>query len=127
MINNLDQLTHLIIGSAMRVHTRLGPGLFESVYHSVLYRYLQARGLFVESKKRVSFEFEGQLFEGAFEADLIVERRVVIEVKSVNALAPVFEKQILTYLRLLDCKVGLLINFNTVHLRDGIKRIVNNY
>jgi GxxExxY protein len=83
--------------------------------------------MFVESRKRISFEFEGHFFEECFEADLIVERCLVVEVKSVQALGPIFEKQVLTYLRLLDYRIGLLLNFNTVHLRDGIKRIVNNY
>ena len=122
-----DKVSHLVIGSALRIHTRLGPGLFESVYHRVLCRDLRARGLSVESKKPVSFEFEGLWFEGGFEADLVIEHCLIVEVKSVKQLVPIFEQQLLTYLRLLDYRVGLLINFNTVHLRDGIKRMVNNY
>ena len=106
---------------------KIGSRPFESVYHRVLCRDLQRSGLFVESKKLISFEFEGIWFDGGFEADLVVERCLVVEVKSVKQILPIFEKQLLTYLRLLDYRVGLLINFNTVHLRDGIKRMVNNY
>jgi GxxExxY protein len=84
-------------------------------------------GLYVESKKTVSFEYEGYWFDRAFVADLIVERRVVIEVKSVVTISPIMEKQLQTYLRLLNCPVGLLINFNVEHLKNGIKRVVNNY
>jgi GxxExxY protein len=99
----------------------------ESVYHKILYRDLVGRGLFVESKKSISFSYGGHWFEGGFEADLIVERKLVIEVKSVLHLAPVFEKQLLTYLRLLNCKLGLLLNFNTALMKDGIKRLVNDF
>jgi iron complex transport system substrate-binding protein len=123
----LDELSGLVIGAAIRIHTRLGPGLLESVYHQVLYRDLVGQGLYVESKKAVSFKFEGMYFENGFVADLVVDRRLVVEVKSVATLMPVFEKQLLTYLRLLDCRLGLLINFNVALLKDGIKRIVNNF
>lgn len=123
----LDHLSGLVIGAAIRIHTRLGPGLLESVYHQVLYRDLVSRGLYVESKKAVSFKFEGMHFENGFVADLVVERRLVVEVKSVVTLTPVFEKQLLTYMRLLDCRLGLLINFNVALLKDGIKRVVNNF
>ena len=123
----IDRLSGLVIGTSMRIHTRLGPGLFESVYHKVLHRDLVSQGLFVESKKPISFEFEGMKFKSGFIPDLIIERKLIVEVKSVRISHPVFEKQLLTYLRLLDCRVGLLINFNTDHLRDGVKRIVNNY
>jgi GxxExxY protein len=127
MSQELELLSHLIIGRAIRIHRRLGPGLFESVYHSVLCHDLRSVGLFVESKKPVSFEYEGRWFEDGFVADLVVERCIVVEVKSVIALHPVFEKQLLTYLRLLNCKLGLLLNFNTALMRDGIKRVVNNF
>lgn len=94
---------------------------------TVLCHDLRSVGLFVESKKPVSFEYEGRWFEDGFVADLVVERCIVVEVKSVIALHPVFEKQLLTYLRLLNCKLGLLLNFNTALMRDGIKRVVNNF
>jgi GxxExxY protein len=126
-MHNFDELSYKVIGVALRVHKQLGPGLFESVYHSVFYRDLRNDGLFVESKKVIPFKFEGMRFSRGFVADLIVERALIIEVKSVKALKPVFEKQLQTYCRLTNCRVGLLINFNVAVLPEGIKRIVNNF
>jgi GxxExxY protein len=126
-MHDFDKLSYQVIGVSLRVHQKLGPGLFESVYHSVLYRGLKDAGLRVQSKKVIPFKFEGQRHKKGFVADLIVENSVVIEVKSVRNLKPLFEKQLQTYLRLLDIRVGLLINFNTAVLKEGIKRIVNNY
>lgn len=126
-MDELEKLTHVVIGSALRIHTKLGPGLFESVYHSVMNRDLITQGLFVESKKSIGFEFEGHWFENAFIPDLIVERCLVVEIKSQPQLNPVDQKQVHTYLRILDYRAGLLINFGADHLRDGIKRIVNKW
>ena len=99
--------------------------MFESVYEVLLEKDLVRRGFSVERQKAIGFEFEGLRFENAFVLDLLVEGKVVVEVKSVDRLAPVFEKQLQTYLRLTDCRVGLLINFNESLLKHGIKRIVN--
>lgn len=126
-MHEFDDLSYKVIGIALRIHQKLGPGLFESVYHSVFYRDLTDSGLHVQSKKVIPFEFEGQRFKRGFVADLIVENALVIEVKCVRSLKPLFEKQLQTYLRLLDIRVGLLINFNTAVLKDGIKRVVNNF
>jgi iron complex transport system substrate-binding protein len=126
-MRRIDWVTGSIIDSAMRIHTALGPGLFESVYEVVLARDLALRGLSVERQKSVGFEFEGIRFENAFVLDLLVDDSVVVEVKSVERLAPIFEKQLQTYLRLTDCQVGLLINFNESLLKHGLKRIVNRY
>jgi iron complex transport system substrate-binding protein len=123
----IDRITRTIIGSALRIHTALGPGLFESVYEVVLEKDLVRLGFHVERQKAISFEFEGIRFENAFVLDLLVEGCVVVEVKSVARLASVFEKQMQTYLRLSDCRVGLLINFNETRLKDGIKRVVNRF
>jgi iron complex transport system substrate-binding protein len=103
----------------------LGPGLFESVYEAVLERDLVRGGFRVERQKAIGFVFEGLHFENAFVLDLLVDSRVVVEIKSVERLAPIFEKQLQTYLRLTDCRAGLLINFNEKLLKHGIKRIVN--
>jgi GxxExxY protein len=124
-MHEIDFITGSIIDSAMRIHTALGPGLFESVYEVVLERDLARQGFRVERQKDVGFEFEGIRFEHAFVLDLLVEDTVVVEVKSVERLAPVFSKQLQTYLRLTNCRVGLLINFNEEFLKHGIKRIVN--
>jgi len=122
----LNRLTRVVIGAALRIHSRIGPGVFESVYEMVLARDLTRQRLHVERQKKVSFEFEGMRFENAFTADLVVEEKLVIEVKAVAQLAPIHSRQVLTYLRLLEYPLGLLINFNELHLRNGIKRIANN-
>ena len=122
----VNRITGTIIRSALRVHSGLGPGLFESVYEAVLARDLARSGLHVERQKAVRFEFEGMYFNEGFRADLIVQRTVIVEIKAVPQLPPVFSRQLLTYLRLLDCRVGLLLNFGTLHLRDGIKRVINS-
>jgi GxxExxY protein len=114
-----------IVDAAIHVHSRLGPGLLESVYETVLAYELQKRGLTVERQVPVPIAYESLRFEEGFRADLIVEKSILIELKSVEALAPVHSKQVLTYLRLLDCRLGLLINFNVPLLKDGIKRIAN--
>lgn len=122
----LDDITATIVDVALRIHMDLGPGLLESVYVVVLYRSLQRRGLKVERQKVVSFEFDGILFEEGLRLDLLVENRVIVEVKSLEKFAPVHSKQLLTYLRLLRLPVGLLINFGGATLKEGLHRVVNN-
>ena len=122
-----NEITFAIIGSAIRIHRRTGPGLLESACHDLLRRDLVRNGLFVESKKRVGFEFEGTWIENGLTIDLIVERTVIVEIKSVEVIAKVHEKQLLTYLRLMDLRLGLLINFGAPVLYQGIRRIVNNF
>lgn len=121
----LDIVTAAIVDASIKIHKALGPGLFESVYEVLLERALKSRGLKVERQIGIGFEFDGIRFENAFYIDLLVDGRVVVEIKSVERLAPVFEKQVQTYLRLSGCNVGLLINFNEGLLKDGIRRIVN--
>ena len=111
----------------MEIHKKLGPGLLESVYEAVLCKKLEQEGLFVERQKPVDFVFEGISFQEGFRVDLLVEKTVVVELKSVEKTAPVHSKQILTYLRLLNLEVGLLINFGGATLKEGLERIVNNY
>jgi iron complex transport system substrate-binding protein len=124
-MRDLDEVTGEIVDTAYRLHTHLGPGLLESVYEAVLARRLEQRGFRVERRKPISFEFDGLHFDEGFRADLLVDGRVLIELKSIERLAPVHGKQVLTYLKLLDLPVGLLINFGAAHLRDGLQRIVN--
>ena len=121
----LDDITGEIVDAAFMLHTGLGPGLLESVYETVLARELQRRGLQVERQKPVSFHYDGLDFNDGFRVDLMVESRVIVEIKSVERLAPVHSKQLLTYLRLLNLPVGLLINFGAPTLKDGLHRIVN--
>lgn len=122
----VNGLSREVLDAAFRIHTKLGPGLLESVYETILARDLAVRGFGVERQKSISFDFERLWFADAFRVDLFVEHALVVEVKSVSAVVAVHEKQLLSYLRLLDCRLGLLINFGAAHLRDGIKRIANH-
>ena len=121
----LDDITGVIVDSAYKLHTGLGPGLLESVYESVLARDLQRRGLLVERQKPVSFEYDGLHFNDGLRLDLLVESQVIVEIKSVEQLSPVHPKQLLTYLRLMQLPVGLLINFGAPTLKNGVRRVVN--
>jgi GxxExxY protein len=121
----LDEITGAIIDCSMKIHIELGPGLLESVYEAVLARSLDKRGLRVERQKVIRFEYDGMVFEEGFRIDLLVEGCVIVELKSVEKLAPVHSKQVLTYLRLTNLHVGLLINFGEATLKEGLHRIVN--
>jgi iron complex transport system substrate-binding protein len=125
-MKELDEITGIIVDEAMKLHRGLGPGLLESVYEVVLARALEKRGLKVERQKTVSFEYDGLRFDEGLRVDLLVEGMVVVELKSVEKLAPVHAKQLLTYLRLLKQPVGLLLNFGAPTLKEGLRRIVNN-
>jgi iron complex transport system substrate-binding protein len=122
----LDDVTGAIVDEAMKIHVGLGPGLLESVYEVVLAKALERRGLGVERQKAIRFEYDGLVFEEGFRTDLLVEGRVIVELKSVEALAPVHTKQLLTYLRLMNLQVGLLINFGEATLKQGLRRVVND-
>jgi GxxExxY protein len=124
-VKEINELSGTIVDAAFHIHTKLGPGLLESVYETILAKELENRGLLVERQKSVPVIFEGIVFEEGFRADLIVEKQIIIELKSVEQIAPVHSKQLLTYLRLLDYRLGLLINFGAPLMKDGIKRIVN--
>ncbi len=121
----LDDITGTIIDAAVKIHRDLGPGLLESVYEAVLARELERRGLDVVRQRVIRIDYDGMVFEEAFRADILVENRVVLELKSVERLAPVHSKQLLTYLRLMHLPVGLLINFGAATLKEGLHRIVN--
>lgn len=121
----LDAITGVVIEEAIRIHRELGPGLLESVYEVVLARALARRGLRVERQRVVQFEYDGMLFVEGLRVDLLVEDCVVVELKSIEKLAPVHAKQTLTYIRLMKLEVGLLINFGGETLKEGLKRIVN--
>jgi GxxExxY protein len=114
-----------IVDAALKVHRILGPGLLESIYEAALALELQKRGSTVEVQKKIVVYYEGEELGCGFRADLIVNGLVLIELKSVEALTDVFKKQTLTYLRLTGLRLGLLMNFNEVLLKNGIKRIVN--
>ena len=116
-----------IVNCCYNIHQKIGPGLLESVYQPILVHDLRRNGLSVESKKRVSFEYEGMVLRDAFVADMVVEGKWVVELKSVEIVSPAHYKQLLTYLRLLNIRFGLLINFGAAVMKDGIKRVVNGW
>ena len=122
----INKITAAVIGAAIRIHRQLGPGLLESAYHDLLLRDLIREGFFIENKKRVGFEFEGTWIENGLVTDMIVERQIVVEIKSVQSLRQIHYRQLLTYLRLLDLRLGLLLNFGGPLLYKGIRRVVNN-
>jgi len=121
------QLTYKIIEAAIKVHRRLGPGLLEHAYEACLAYELEATGLRVERQRPVPLIYETVKLECGFRADLIVENRIIVEVKAKEALHPVDDAKLLSHLRLLELQVGLLINFHVTVLTDGIRRMVNNY
>jgi GxxExxY protein len=125
-MHTLDQITGATIDAAIKLHQNLGPGLMESVYEAILAATLQRQGFTVERQKPIDFEYEGLRFHEGFRVDLLINAQVIIELKSVETLAPVHGKQVLTYLRLMRLPVGLLINFGGPTLKDGLRRIVNN-
>ena len=125
-MRELDDITQQIIDAAIQIHRDLGPGLLESVYEAVLAYALQKRGLHVERQVAVHFEYDGMAFEEGFRADMIVERQVIVELKSIERVAPVHGKKLLTYLRLANKQVGLLLNFGANTLTEGLRRVVNN-
>ncbi len=121
-----NELSKIIVNAAYQIHVQLGPGLLESVYEEILYYELTELGLRVERQKAVPVFWKNLKMDIGFRADLIVENKVIIELKSVEKLAPVHPKQLLTYLKVTGLKLGLLINFNEVLLKDAVTRIVNN-
>jgi iron complex transport system substrate-binding protein len=123
----IDEVSGIVIDEAIALHRNLGPGLFETVYETVLAGRLEARGLTVSRQFPVSLEYEGHSLDIAFRIDLLVDERLVVEIKSVEQLSKAHAKQLLTYLRLLDQPVGLLLNFSGATMKEGIRRMVNDH
>lgn len=122
-----NELSGKILKCAFKVHTALGPGLLESAYQACLEYELRENGLFVEKEKPVPLVYEGVKLDCGYRIDLLVERKFVLELKTVDAFAPIHMAQILTYLKLMDLRHGMLLNFNVQSLKNGIKRVVNGY
>src|SRR5713226_4539431 len=120
-----NKVAKQIVDAAFKIHTTFGPGLLESVYETIMAYELQKRGLSVRRQQAIPVVYEEVRMDLGFRADLIVEGKVVVEIKSVEAIAPVHKKQLLTYLRLTDKRLGLLINFNVELIKSGISRVVN--
>ena len=123
----INEISAIVIDECIAIHRELGPGLFENVYEAVLAGRLEARGLTVARQLSVPVEFDGQLFDPAFRLDLLVEETLVLEVKAVERLTQTHIRQLLTYLRLLKQPVGLLLNFNHSTMKEGIRRVANEY
>jgi len=122
---NENEIGTIIIDTAFYLHKNLGPGLLESVYESVLARLLSKKGLYVQRQVSIPIEFEGEQFDEGFRADLFIEGKVIIELKSVEKITSVYKKQLLTYLKLTNTKLGYILNFGAELMKDGIDRIVN--
>ncbi len=120
-----NEIAKIVVDACYRIHTGLGPGLLESVYEAVLAKELERRGLQAQRQVSVPIVWEDLSFDEGFRADLIVEDKLIIELKSVEKLAPVHAKQLLTYLRLSKTRLGLLVNFGETLIKDGIKRVVH--
>ena len=121
-----NEIATIIVDTAFHIHRDLGPGLFETVYERIMNVELTKRGLTVIRQKPIPIVYNEVHFEAGFRCDLMVENRVIVEVKSIEALHPVHKKQVLTYLKFADKRLGLLINFNVALIKDGIVRLVNN-
>ena len=120
-----NEIGTVVVESAIALHRELGPGLLETVYEVALAHGLKQRGLEVERQVPIPIEYQGLKFNEGFRADIIVSRRVILELKSVETLSAVHKKQLFTYLKLTGCKLGYLLNFGAALMKDGIKRIVN--
>ena len=123
----LDRITGSIVDASVHIHRRFGPGLLESLYETVLASDLRQRGLRVARQRLITYSYDGIEIDDAFRADLLVEECVIVEVKSLEHVVPLHSKQLLTYLRLTNLRVGLLLNFGAEVMKDGIDRVVNNY
>lgn len=127
MVLDLNCMTNRIIGAAIKVHKALGPGLLESAYETCLNHELKKAGFKIERQKSQPVIYEGITIDCGYRMDIVVENSIVLELKAVEKVLPIHKAQLLSYLRLSGCKVGLLINFNTKYLKEGISRIVNQF
>lgn len=126
-MHNVEELARIVVDCSYRLHTDLGPGMLESVYEAFLAAKLAKANLRVDRQKPIPVEYEGLKLADGFRADLIIEDSLIVEIKSVEHLAPVHSKQLLTYLRLTKQPLGLLINFGSARFREGVKRVVNGH
>jgi len=124
---DVEQVATIVVNTAFMLHQDIGPGLLESVYEAIFASMLAGQGLLVERQKPVTIFYRGLVLDEGFRLDLLIDGQLVVELKSVEKLLPVHPKQLLTYLRLMNLPLGLLINFGAPLLKDGLKRVVNNY
>ena len=126
-MTHVEELARIAVDAGLELHKEIGPGLLESVYEALLAASLGQRGIKIDRQKPIEVRYGGLVFAEGFRADLILDDRLIIEVKSVDRLAPVHGKQLLTYLRLLDLPLGLLMNFGGATFREGVRRVVNHH
>ena len=126
-MDDLEKIAAISIDCGLKLHEQIGPGLLESVYEILLAHSLKERGLFVERQKVIPITFNGITLDEGFRADIIIENKLIIEIKSVEKLSAVHGKQVLTYLRLMDMPLGILINFGEELFKSGLRRVANNY
>ena len=126
-MRSLDEITGIVVDAAVKIHREFGPGLLESVYEKILMAELEARGLSVECQKPLSLTYAGRVFPEAYRVDMLVEGKVILELKSTTQMLPVYPKQLRTYLVLSKLEVGLLLNFGMNTMKEGIVRVVNHY
>jgi len=124
---DVEQVATIVVNTAFMLHQDIGPGLLESVYEAIFASMIAGQGLLVERQKPVTIFYRGLVLDEGFRLDLLIDGQLVVELKSVEKLLPVHPKQLLTYLRLMNLPLGLLINFGAPLLKDGLKRVVNNY
>ena len=124
---SLEEIAKISVDCGFHLHKDIGPGLLESVYEILLFESLKAKGLSVERQKIIPITFRGRVLDEAFRADLIVEKRLLLELKSTERHSPVHAKQLLTYLRLMNLPLGFLMNFGAATFKEGVKRLANNY
>jgi GxxExxY protein len=127
VLADIERLISTVVDCGYHLHRNVGPGLLESVYETVLAKRLSDLGLLVERQKPIAIEIDGIAFGDAFRADLLIEQRLLIEIKSVERLVPLHTKQLLTYLRLMNLPLGLIINFGGDLFKDNVKRVTNNH
>jgi len=124
---NENEIGHIVVDAAVYLHKNLGSGLLESVYETILVRLLTQKGLSVQRQVKIPIEFEGESFEEGFRADLFINGKVIIELKSVENVTATHKKQLLTYLKLTNTKLGFILNFGSALMKDGIFRIINGF
>lgn len=124
---SLEDLARIAVDCGLKLHQALGPGLLESVYEACLFNDLVQRGLFVERQKPIPIRYGSVVLQEGFRADLLVERRLLIELKSTESFSPIHAKQVITYLRLMDLRLGLLMNFGASTFKEGVRRLANDH
>ena len=122
-----NEITEIIIGCALKVHSKLGPGLLESAYEACLYHELSKTKLFIERQKPIPLVYDEIKLDCGYRCDMMVNNSIIVEIKTVESIVDIHLSQVLTYLKQTNCKVGLLINFNVKNLKHGLRRVVNNY